>query len=93
MSHSARMRMPWPSSAQLTAISPSLVVRLPRVLMASVLALLPPDNVKLRFFVPEAMVPKIAPGDTVVVGYSGSKGFWRDVRETAPLLNLFYVVR
>ncbi len=32
MSHSARIRMPWPSSAQLTAISPSLVVRLPRVL-------------------------------------------------------------
>jgi hypothetical protein len=37
MSHSARIRMPWPSSAQLTAISPSLVVRLPRVLTASVL--------------------------------------------------------
>jgi polysaccharide export outer membrane protein len=37
--------------------------------------------------------PQIIGGDTVVVGYSGSKGFWRDVRETAPLLNLFYVVR
>lgn len=37
--------------------------------------------------------PQIIGGDTVVVGYSGSKGFWRDVRETAPLLNLFYLVR
>lgn len=37
--------------------------------------------------------PQIIGGDTVVVGYSGSKGFWRDVRETAPLLNLFYLIR
>lgn len=37
--------------------------------------------------------PQIIGGDTIVVGYSGSKGFWRDVRETAPLLNLFYLVR
>ena len=37
--------------------------------------------------------PQIIGGDTVVVGYSASKGFWRDVRETAPLLNLFYLVR
>lgn len=37
--------------------------------------------------------PQIIGGDTVVVGYSRSKGFWRDVRETAPLLNLFYLVR
>lgn len=37
--------------------------------------------------------PQIIGGDTVVVGYSGSKGFWRDVRETAPLLNLFYLLR
>jgi HlyD family secretion protein len=36
-----------------------------------VLALLPPDNVKLRFFVPETMVPKIALGDTVAVGCDG----------------------
>jgi len=36
-----------------------------------VLALLPPENVKLRFFVPEAMVPKIALGDTVAVGCDG----------------------
>lgn len=37
--------------------------------------------------------PQIIGGDTVVVGYSGAKGFLRDVRETAPLLNLFYLVR
>jgi HlyD family secretion protein len=36
-----------------------------------VLALLPPENVKLRFFVPESMVPKIALGDTVAVGCDG----------------------
>ncbi|MDP3906633.1 polysaccharide biosynthesis/export family protein [Novosphingobium sp.] len=37
--------------------------------------------------------PQIIGGDTVVVGYSGAKGFWRDVRETAPLLNLFYIFK
>jgi polysaccharide export outer membrane protein len=37
--------------------------------------------------------PQIIGGDTIVVGYSRSKGFWRDVRETAPLLNLFYLFR
>ena len=37
--------------------------------------------------------PQIIGGDTIVVGYSGSKGFWRGVRETAPLLNLFYLIR
>jgi HlyD family secretion protein len=36
-----------------------------------VLALLPPENVKLRFFVKEAMMPKIAIGDSVVVGCDG----------------------
>jgi HlyD family secretion protein len=36
-----------------------------------VLALLPPENVKLRFFVPEATVPKITLGDTVNVGCDG----------------------
>jgi HlyD family secretion protein len=36
-----------------------------------VLALLPPENVKLRFFVPEAIVPTIALGDTVAVGCDG----------------------
>jgi hypothetical protein len=33
--------MPWPSSAQATAISPSLVVRLPRIFTGSALALRP----------------------------------------------------
>jgi len=37
--------------------------------------------------------PQIIGGDTIVVGHSGSKSFWRDVRETAPLLNLFYLFR
>lgn len=37
--------------------------------------------------------PQIIGGDTIVVGYSGAKGFWRDVRETAPLLNLFYILK
>lgn len=37
--------------------------------------------------------PQIIGGDTIVVGYSGAKGFWRDVRETAPLLNLFYIFK
>jgi len=36
-----------------------------------VLALLPPENIKLRFFVPETMVPKIAIGDTIGVGCDG----------------------
>jgi HlyD family secretion protein len=36
-----------------------------------VLALLPPENIKLRFFLPETMVPKIAIGDTVAVGCDG----------------------
>ena len=35
MSHSARIRMSWPSRAQFTAISPSLVPRLPRTLTLS----------------------------------------------------------
>jgi HlyD family secretion protein len=36
-----------------------------------VLALLPPENIKLRFFLPESMVPKIAIGDTVGVSCDG----------------------
>ena len=36
-----------------------------------VLALLPPENIKLRFFLPETMMPKIAIGDTVAVGCDG----------------------
>jgi HlyD family secretion protein len=36
-----------------------------------VLALLPPENLKLRFFVPESLVPKIAIGDMVSVSCDG----------------------
>lgn len=36
-----------------------------------VLALLPPENIKLRFFLPETMVPKIAIGDTISIGCDG----------------------
>jgi HlyD family secretion protein len=36
-----------------------------------VLALLPPENLKLRFFVAESLVPKIAVGDTVSVSCDG----------------------
>ena len=32
-----------------------------------VLSLLPPGNIKLRFFVPEAELPKLALGDAVTV--------------------------
>jgi HlyD family secretion protein len=36
-----------------------------------VLALLPPGNIKVRFFVPEAMLPRIALGDQVEVSCDG----------------------
>jgi len=36
-----------------------------------VLALLPPGNVKLRFFVPETVLPKISLGDIVHIGCDG----------------------
>jgi HlyD family secretion protein len=36
-----------------------------------VVSLLPPENLKLRFFVSEALLPKIALGDTVQVGCDG----------------------
>jgi HlyD family secretion protein len=39
-----------------------------------VLALLPPENIKLRFFLPETMVPTIAIGDIVKVGCDGCPG-------------------
>jgi len=38
-----------------------------------VLALLPPGNIKLRFFVPETVLPKIALGDNVRVRCDGCK--------------------
>jgi HlyD family secretion protein len=39
-----------------------------------VLALLPPGNIKVRFFVPEAVLPHIAYGDTVKVACDGCAG-------------------
>jgi HlyD family secretion protein len=36
-----------------------------------VVSLLPPDNVKLRFFVPEAMLPQIKHGDAIAVKCDG----------------------
>lgn len=36
-----------------------------------VIALLPPENIKLRFFANEATLPKLAIGDTVAVGCDG----------------------
>ena len=39
-----------------------------------ILALLPPANIKLRFFVPEAKLPQIALGDTVRVRCDGCAG-------------------
>jgi HlyD family secretion protein len=39
-----------------------------------VLALLPPGNVKVRFFAPEAMLPNIAYGDTLRIGCDGCAG-------------------
>jgi HlyD family secretion protein len=38
-----------------------------------VLALLPPGNIKLRFFVPEGLLPTIALGDTVRVSCDGCR--------------------
>jgi polysaccharide export outer membrane protein len=40
----------------------------------------------------EAADPKIIAGDTIVVGYSQLKGVWREIREAAPVLNLFYIL-
>ena len=37
--------------------------------------------------------PQIVGGDTIVVGYSSTKGAFRDFVLTAPLLNLFYIFK
>jgi polysaccharide biosynthesis/export protein len=37
--------------------------------------------------------PQIQAGDTVVVGHSGLKGAWREFLQTAPVFNLFYILR
>jgi polysaccharide export outer membrane protein len=40
----------------------------------------------------EAADPQILAGDRIVVGYSQLKGIWREIREAAPVLNLFYIL-
>jgi HlyD family secretion protein len=37
-----------------------------------IIALLPPGNIKVRFFVPQEMLPKIKPGDAVKVSFDGA---------------------
>jgi polysaccharide export outer membrane protein len=37
--------------------------------------------------------PQIIGGDTIVVGYSATKGAFRDFLEAVPLFNLFYLLR
>jgi polysaccharide biosynthesis/export protein len=37
--------------------------------------------------------PQIQAGDTVVVGHSSLKGAWREFLQTAPVFNLFYILR
>ena len=39
-----------------------------------VLALLPPGNIKVRFYVPETVLPTIAYGDTIKIGCDGCAG-------------------
>jgi HlyD family secretion protein len=38
-----------------------------------VVVLLPPENLRVRFFVPQAALPKIKPGETVNVSFDGGK--------------------
>lgn len=37
----------------------------------------------------EQLDPKILPNDVVVVGYSATRSFWRNVRQTVPVIGLF----
>jgi HlyD family secretion protein len=39
-----------------------------------VVSLLPPGNIKVRFFVPETVLPSIAYGDTIKIGCDGCAG-------------------
>lgn len=39
----------------------------------------------------DAQDPPVFGSDLVVVGYSNAKGFWRDLLQTAPLLNTFAI--
>jgi len=38
-----------------------------------VVELLPPTNIKVRFFVPQAVLPRIKPGQTVSVSFDGGQ--------------------
>lgn len=38
-----------------------------------VVALLPPGNIKVRFFVPESMLPRVSPGETVTIRCDGCR--------------------
>lgn len=40
-----------------------------------------------------AQDPQILAGDTVVIGHSALKGAWREFLQTAPVFNLFYILR
>lgn len=77
------------------AKSPSTVAKLDEIL---VFRELDGQRVGARFDLRDiragrAPDPQIIGGDTVVVGFSSTKGTWRDVLLTAPLLNLFYIFR
>jgi len=37
--------------------------------------------------------PQIVSGDTIVVGNSAIKSAWRDILQTAPLFNIFYIIK
>ncbi len=41
----------------------------------------------------QAPDPRIMGGDVIVVGYSRTKGFWQNLLQAAPLLNIFYLLR
>lgn len=36
--------------------------------------------------------PRVLAGDMVVVGYSSTRGVWRDILTAAPLLNVFVLL-
>lgn len=77
------------------AKSPTPVARLDEILVFREIA---GKRVGARFDLKEirsgrAADPQIVGGDTIVVGYSSTKGAFRDFVLTAPLLNLFYIFK
>jgi HlyD family secretion protein len=62
-----RMASPVTGSVQQVYYRPGEMVAAGR----AVVALLPPGNVKVRFFVPEAVLPRISIGDRVKIGCDG----------------------